>query len=61
MNVLADLARVAETKHGKLIGAQLIDITARVAAVREDAVKVGAPIYSKRIARIARIACHRRG
>jgi len=44
VNVLADLARVAETKHGKLIGAQLIDITARVAAVREDAVKALRPL-----------------
>ena len=40
VTVLADLARVPESNHGKSVGAQLIDVTTRVEAAREDAVKV---------------------
>eukprot|EP00976_Prorocentrum_cordatum_P074423 1181512-Prorocentrum_minimum.AAC.4 len=45
VTVLADLARVPESNHGKSVGAQLVDVTTRVEAAREDAVQVSKSTY----------------
>jgi len=44
ISVLVELARVPETAHGAVIGQQLLDLTARVEAVREGAVAVLRPL-----------------
>ena len=44
ISVLVELARVPETSHGNVIGQQLLDLTARVEAVREGAVRVLRPL-----------------